>query len=217
MIKRSDIPHKMQPGFKVPEKYFEELDTYIQSTLFINKLKQNHFHNGGFKIHENYFDDLPKRIEIRLAESAEDSKQINPLKVILQQPKNIFKKITKYSIAASLLLVAGLSIYMSVKTKQAAIIVTPNKQLTNTLDLKISKAKIPALSSSNLTPKHQKHTPTSKPYSIHTVVDYISHETHDLDEQSLLTQITPTEKYLSDDQLDEIIAENLDEQDITQL
>lgn len=62
-MKKNSLPYKS--GFKVPENYFEELDSQLmelspKSSSEFNKLKE--IKSSGFKVHENYFENLEAQL-----------------------------------------------------------------------------------------------------------------------------------------------------------
>lgn len=51
--------------FRVPDKYFGDLQTHINQSVFVDSLMQRE--NQGFSVPENYFEELGANIEARIA------------------------------------------------------------------------------------------------------------------------------------------------------
>lgn len=87
--------------FKLPENYFNELTDRIEDRIATETIK--HLAAGnGLKIQDSYFDDLADRINNKLGETNAPGKR-----------KVMFQSWIRYSAAASLVFVIGISLYFN--------------------------------------------------------------------------------------------------------
>jgi len=87
--------------FKLPENYFNELTDRIEDRIATETI-QHLAAGNGLKIQDSYFDDLADRINNKLGETNAPAKR-----------KVMFQSWIRYSAAASLVFVIGISLYFN--------------------------------------------------------------------------------------------------------
>ena len=87
--------------FKLPENYFNELTDRIEDRIATETI-QHLAAGNGLKIQDSYFDDLADRINNKLGETNAPGKR-----------KVMFQSWIRYSAAASLIFVIGISLYFN--------------------------------------------------------------------------------------------------------
>ncbi|TAH00332.1 MAG: hypothetical protein EAZ15_09335 [Sphingobacteriales bacterium] len=122
-------------NFKVPDGYFDKLALNIQSTVFIENLKEKQL-NAGFTLPQNYFENL----KYKLATTGKINQQ--PL---AKSKTKIFKlNLIKYAAAACILIVCGFAVFINLgkNTIQKQLANLPNEDIelylqnnTNNTDL----------------------------------------------------------------------------------
>jgi len=87
--------------FKLPENYFNQLAGMIEDRIAIHTI-QNLAPSEGFKVPDAYFTSLAERINLKIEEKKAPAKL-----------KNMFPSWIRYSAAASLVFVIGISLYFN--------------------------------------------------------------------------------------------------------
>ena len=101
LAKLENARFENEEEFKLPENYFNQLAGRIEDRLAINTI-QNLAPSEGFKVTDVYFTSLAKRMNFKI----EEKKAPATL-------KNIFPSWIRYSAAASVVFVIGISLYFN--------------------------------------------------------------------------------------------------------
>ena len=80
-MKKNKLPYDQKGGFKVPENYFDTLETRVMEsvTLYEEKELLCEQEGKGFKVPENYFDNFEDRLFEKLENKPKQSKVISLL------------------------------------------------------------------------------------------------------------------------------------------
>ena len=101
LAKLENARFENEEEFKLPENYFNQLAGRIEDRLAINTI-QNLAPSEGFKVTDAYFTSLAERINFKI----EEKKATATL-------KNMFPSWIRYSAAASIVFVIGISLYFN--------------------------------------------------------------------------------------------------------
>lgn len=122
-------------NFKVPDGYFDNLALNIQSTVFIENLKEKQL-NAGFTVPQNYFENLNHKLGT--------TGKINQQGLAKSITKILKLNLIKYAAAACILLVCGFAVFINLgkNTIQKQLANLPNEDIelylqnnTNNTDL----------------------------------------------------------------------------------
>ncbi len=101
LAKIESVRFENEDEFNLPENYFNRLVERIEDRLTLETI-QNLAPDEGFKAPDTYFNNLTDRINARINE-----------KIVPAKQKNLFPSWIRYSVAASILFVIGVSIYLN--------------------------------------------------------------------------------------------------------
>lgn len=86
-------------GLEVPKDYFENLSDQIETSVYLSENIKN---SPSFEIPPNYFEQLQQKIEVKTFKSTSKTNRKNI---------KLWSRVTRYAVAASILVVASVGIY----------------------------------------------------------------------------------------------------------